>query len=252
MAFVRVIPVLPLYRGGLNKTRQFKPWKYLGDPVNVVRIFNEKLVDEICLLDIRASQQGRDPDVALIGDIAAEAFMPLSYGGGIRTMEHIQSILAVGVEKVVLGSILHEDMSLLTRAERSFGAQSLVACIEVKRFDGKPRVVSRSGTRSGVLDPVAFALRAVEAGAGELFINDIDRDGMKAGYDLALIAEIARAAPVPIIACGGARHLGDLRAAVDAGAQGVAAGSLFTLIGRLDAPLVTYPPANDLSAVFRS
>lgn len=246
MALTRVIPVLLIYDGGLNKTRGFQPWKYVGDPANAVRIYNEKQVDEIAILDVRATLEGRAPDLKLIGEIAGEAFMPLAYGGGVRTVDQMQAIFSCGVEKVVMSSVLHEDMGVLSAGARQFGVQSMVASVDVRRRNGRPTVWSRSGTRDSGIDPVTFCRRAAEAGAGEIFLNDVDRDGTKAGYDLELIEAVSTAVSVPVVPCGGASSLEDLREAVRRGASAVAAGSLFVLIGRRDAVLITYPDPAEL------
>jgi cyclase len=243
----RIIPVLLILDEGLNKTRQFEPWKYLGDPVNAVRIFNEKLVDELVILDIRATVDERSPRFFEIEQIAGEAFMPVGYGGGVRTVEDVQRLLAGGVEKVSLNSIVYEDISVLERAAALFGSQSLVASIDVRQTKSGERVFSHSGTRDTGFNPVEAARRVVAAGAGEIFLTSIDREGTKAGYDLELIRAVSAAVDVPVIAHGGAGRFSDFKAAVENGASAVAAGSLFVLIGRLDAVLINYPSAADIA-----
>lgn len=243
MPGIRVIPTLLLYEAGLNKTRQFEPWKYVGDPINAVRIFNEKEVDELVLLDIRATVDGRSPPFTQIERIASAAFMPVAYGGGVRSVDDVQRLLAGGVEKVALNSVLHDDISVLERSAAAFGSQSLLASIDVRRQDGNWRVYTRSGRFDTGLGAVEAARRAVAAGAGEIVLTAIDREGTKAGYDLELIAAVSAAVDVPVIANGGAGELADLGRAVRHGAAAVAAGSLFVLIGKLDAVLITYPTA---------
>ena len=247
MSNTRIIPVLLLLGTGLNKTRQFQPWKYLGDPVNAVRIFNEKEVDELAILDIRATLEGRAPPFKEIERIAGEAFMPIAYGGGVRSVDDVQRLLAGGVEKVILNSILHDDISVLGRAAAAFGSQSLVASIDVRREpSGGWRAFTRSGTLDTGADVIDAVKRAVGAGAGEILLTSIDREGTKEGYDLELVDLVAGAVDVPVIAHGGAGELADIRKAVARGASAVAAGSLFVLIGKLDAVLISYPSTAQL------
>ena len=249
MSSTRIIPVLLLLGTGLNKTRQFEPWKYLGDPVNAVRIFNEKEVDELAILDIRATLEGRAPPFHEVERIASEAFMPIAYGGGVRSVDDVRRLLAGGVEKVILNSILHDDITVLDKAAAAFGSQSLVASIDVRRQpSGGWRVFTRSGTLDTGEDVIDVAKRAVAAGAGELLLTSIDREGTRKGFDLELIDRVARAVDVPVIAHGGAGELADIRKAVAQGASAVAAGSLFVLIGKLDAVLISYPSATELGS----
>jgi cyclase len=249
MANTRVIPVLLLHGKGLNKTKAFAPWKYAGDPINAVRIFNEKEVDELILLDIRATVDGRGPAFDDIARIAGEAFMPVAYGGGVRSVEDVRRLLAGGVEKVALNSILHDDLTVLERAASAFGSQSLIASIDVRRAQGDWRVVTRSGRHDTGMGVVDAARRAVGAGAGEILLTAIDREGTKSGYDLALIAAVSKAVDVPVIAHGGAGTLDHLGQAVAHGAAAVAAGAMFMLHGRLDAVLITYPPRGALETL---
>jgi cyclase len=244
MAGTRVIPVLLRHGNGLVKTRRFAPWKYVGDPVNAVRIFNEKEVDEIILIDISTSANG--PDFAGIERIAGEAFTPVAYGGGVRSVEDVRRLLAGGVEKVALNTILHDDPAVLERAAAAFGSQSLIASIDVRRTDDDWRVFTRAGRADIGIGPVEAARRAAASGAGEILLTAIDREGTRSGYDLGLIEAVTAAVDIPVIANGGAGSLADLVQAAAHGAAAAAAGTLFTLLGRLDAVLITYPPPGAL------
>jgi len=201
--FNRVIPCLLLQDGGLVKTTRFRRPRYVGDPVNTVRIFNDKYVDELVLLDIDASRAGREPDYDLIGHIAGECFVPLCYGGGIRTPAQARRIVAAGVEKVAVNSALIDDPALLSALARELGASSVVAAIDVKRdVFGRSRVFHPGRRRLTALDPVAHAQCAVRAGAGEIFLNSVDRDGTGAGFDVDVVRRVAAAVQVPVTACG--------------------------------------------------
>lgn len=251
MLLTRTIPVLLLHGHGLNKTRQFDYSKYLGDPVNAVRIFNEKEVDELIVLDIDASREGFGPRIKEIVELAGECFMPMCYGGGITDLEQIKRLLSEGIEKVSLNTAVHTTPSLVEKAARDFGSQSIVVSIDVRRnADGRYSVFSNCGRKDRGIDPVAFAVQAKNLGAGEIMLYDIDRDGMKNGYNLELIKAVSDAVDIPVIACGGAGRLEHLSEAISAGAHAVAAGSLFVLIGRLDAVLISYPPQADLEKLY--
>lgn len=251
MLLTRTVPVLLLHGHGLTKTRQFKPWKYLGDPVNAVRIFNEKEVDELVVLDIDATRLGTPPRIADIVELASECFMPMCYGGGITDLEQIKRLLSEGIEKVCLGTAAHVQPSLVEAAARGFGSQSIVVSVDVKRLsDGRYSVFSKSGHQDESIDPVSFALKAQSQGAGELLLNNIDRDGMQSGYDLDLIKSVSEAVDIPVVACGGAGHTTHLRDAISSGAHAAAAGSLFVLIGRLNAVLISYPAQKELEQLY--
>lgn len=251
MLLTRTIPVLLLHGKGLNKTKRFEYWKYLGDPVNAVRIFNEKEVDELIVLDIDASREGFEPRINEIVELAGECFMPMCYGGGISSVEQIRRLLGEGIEKISLNSGAHNDPRLVEEAARSFGSQSVVVSIDVRKTQsGNWSVFSNGGKLDRNVDPVVFAKQMQEAGAGEILLYDIDRDGTKAGYNLELISNVAKAVDIPVVASGGAGHLRHLQEAIKAGAHAVAAGSLFVLIGRLDGVLITYPPQAELEKLY--
>jgi cyclase len=228
MARVRIIPVLLLDRGGLYKTVSFKKPRYVGDPVNTVKIFNEKEADELVLLDFRASLENRQPDFAKMAEIAGEAFMPMAYGGGIRTIDDARRVFDSGYEKVVLNTVLYRDRGLVRQIADIFGSQSVVASIDVrKNWLGRVRTFSRSGTQDSGMTPLEWARILEDCGAGEVMLTSISRDGTWEGYDLPLISEVSHGIGIPLIACGGASGPDDFRQAVAAGASAVAAGSMF-------------------------
>lgn len=242
----RIIPVLLLdSRRRLVKTRGFRDEVYVGDPFNVVRIFNEKEVDEICLLDIDATVDGRQPDVGFIRELASECFMPLSYGGGLRSVADATPIFAAGVEKVVLGRAGSDDGAIRALAD-SFGSQAVTVCIDYRGGSTGLRVVTDRGRMVTDPDPIQRARRAEAAGAGEILLQDVDRDGTRAGYNLAMISEVAQAIEIPLVALGGAGNLRHLAEGLAAGASAVASGSTFVFLGRLRAVLITYPAAQEL------
>lgn len=243
----RVIPALLLRDGGLVKTRQFKDAKYVGDPINAIRIFNEKEVDELMVLDIVAAKRGQEPDYAMIELFAGECFMPLCYGGGVRSVEQAARIFDLGVEKISLNSSAINDISLISRIAERFGTQSVVVSVDVKRNWLKRAELYES--RIGKTHKLAwldFAQQAVAAGAGEVLISAVDRDGDMKGMDLDLIREASTALSVPLIALGGVGCLQDIKAAVDAGASAVAAGAFFVFHGPHRAVLITYPLYHEL------
>lgn len=242
MLRARVIPCLLLDGVGLVKTTRFRNPSYVGDPINALRIFNEKEVDELILLDIGASRVGTEPQFDLIRSIVSEAFMPVAYGGGISSVVQAKRLIATGVEKVIVNSAALRYPDLIGALSREIGASSTVAAIDVGRDpSGGYRLFNPAQRRLTDIDPQAQARRAVAAGAGEIFINDVDRDGTGDGYDLDLIKQIALTVSVPAIICGGAGQLSDLKLAVNSGAAAVAAGSMFVYIGKHRAVMINYP-----------
>lgn len=239
----RVIPCLLLRGHGLVKTRKFKDPVYVGDPVNAVRIFSEKEVDELVVLDIDASREGREPNYELVAEIAGECFMPVAYGGGIRTLDQVRRLIRSGVEKVVVNSAALESTEVITAAAEMFGSQAVVAGIDVRKpLLGGYKVVGKSATVEAKVKLDDHLRRVVEAGAGEILLNSVDRDGTMAGYDLDLIRGVTRQVQVPVVACGGAGTVEHLRQAVqEAGASAVSAGSMFVFHGKLRAVLINYP-----------
>lgn len=247
MARIRVIPALLMQKGGLVKSLKFKDHKYVGDPINAVKIFNDKEVDEIVLLDISATQEKRAPDLAKIREIASEAFMPLGYGGGVTKLEEIRELIAAGVEKVILNASAFTNPSLITEGAKYVGSQSIVVSIDVKKnLWGKYKVYTHNGTKNTGLDPETYARQAETAGAGEILLNSIDKDGTFEGYDTALIHEVARAVDIPVVAIGGAATVADMASAVSSGASAVAAGSMFVFQRPHRAVLISYPRQSEL------
>lgn len=248
----RVMPCLLLKGRGLVKTVRFKDPTYVGDPRNAVKIFNEKEVDELIVLDIEAARTGSRPQFELIREIVSEAFMPVAYGGGIRTLDDARALLALGIEKVVVCSHAARHPEFIGQLAGEVGSQSVVVCLDVKRGLLGGYDVHVDGGRTAMrTDPVRFAAAAAEAGAGELVVNSIDRDGAMSGYDTKLLAAVTRAVRVPVIACGGAGRLEHFGEAVkDGGASAVAAGSLFVFHGRHRAVLISYPDQAALKRVF--
>ncbi|KAF1082716.1 MAG: hypothetical protein GQF41_0483 [Candidatus Rifleibacterium amylolyticum] len=246
----RIIPVLLLRGRGLIKTFKFCESKYVGDPINAVRIFNEKEVDELVFLDIDASKESRGPDFNLIEDIASECFMPLAYGGGVKNIDQMKKLFSLGVEKVILNSCLYHDVSLLTDAVEKFGSQSIVASIDVKyNFWGTPLVFNHVERTTLKLSPTDYAKNLELAGAGEMLLNSVDRDGMMTGYDHALIKTVAASVSVPVVACGGACSIQDMGSVINiAGASAAAAGSFFVFKGKHKAVLITYPTHAEIEA----
>lgn len=247
----RVIPCLLLHRRGLVKTRKFANPKYVGDPINAIRIFNEKEVDELMVMDIAVSRERREPDYELIEQFAGECFMPLAYGGGVCTVEQARTLFALGVEKVCLQTAALSNLSTITQLADQFGSQSILVSVDVKRnWRGKPQLYSSAAGQCLPLDWRGFLVQAVEAGAGEVVFNAVDRDGVMNGMDLELVRIAAAAVPVPVIAIGGVGSLGDIKAAVDAGASAVAAGAFFVFHGPHRAVLITYPKYGELEKLF--
>jgi cyclase len=239
----RVIPALLLQDGGLVKTVAFRDARYVGDPINTVRIFNEKQVDEIVLLDIGATRTGTGPDEAAIEAIAAEAFMPVGYGGGVASLDQARRLIQLGVEKVVINTAAIERPELVREIADVLGSSTIVVSMDAaRRADGTYEVRSRNGSQATGLDARAHAEAMAQQGAGEVLLQSIDRDGSMAGYDIDLVRQVASAVGVPVVACGGAGSLEDVATVIrDGGASAAAAGSLFVFHGKHRAVLVTYP-----------
>lgn len=240
----RLIPCLLVHDGGLVKTVNFGDPKYVGDPINAVRIYNEKEVDELVVLDIDATVNGSEPDYQLIAHIASECRMPLCYGGGVRTVEQIEKIISLGVEKVAVSSAAVENPTLISDAASRVGSQSVVVVIDVKKTGllRRQEVVTHNGCRRTGLNPIEFARRIAELGAGEIVINSVDRDGEMKGYDLDLIEQVRREVRLPLTVLGGAGSIDDLKDLINRyQIIGAAAGSLFVFKGRYRAVLINYP-----------
>lgn len=243
----RIIPTLLIDDRDLIKTIQFSARTYLGDPVNAVKIFNRKYIDELSVLDIGATKNCREPDYELLKDIASEAFMPLSYGGGIKNIDQIHELLKIGYEKVVINSQLVRNPNLITKAADLYGSQSIVASIDAKCVGSSYKCYISDGQEQTEWNPVELAIQAEKWGAGEIVINSIDRDGMMAGYDIALIRSVADSVKIPVIAIGGAGGISDLKDALNNGhAHAAAGGSMFVYYGKLKAVLITAPSEKEL------
>lgn len=247
----RVIPCLLLKYNGLVKTVKFKDPKYVGDPINAVKIFNDKEVDELIFLDITATREGRRPDFKLISSIASECFMPFAYGGGVRDLGELRELFQTGVEKVVINNHAIASLSFIRQAVELFGSQSIVVSVDVKKsMFGKYELFSHILGKSVKRDPFAFIRDIQEAGAGEIFLNSVDRDGTLQGYDVDLIRRVAASVSLPVIASGGAGNVKDLEQAIkEGGASAAAAGSMFVFHGKHKAVLITYPSPEELKAL---
>ena len=240
----RIIPCLLVHKGGLVKTVRFRDPKYVGDPINAVKIFNEKEADELVVLDIDATAEAREPNYKMIAHLAIESRMPLCYGGGVTTAEQAKRIISLGVEKVAISSAAIEDSDLIGRIAASIGRQSCVVILDVKKDPGSGTydVWTRNNTRPTGKDAIAIAREAERLGAGEIVVNSIDNDGMMKGYDLDLARQLRSATGVPMSVVGGAGSLKDIAALVEAcGVVGAVAGSLFVFKGPYRAVLINYP-----------
>lgn len=250
----RLIPCLLVHNGGLVKTVKFGDPKYVGDPINAVRIFNEKEVDELVVIDIDATRLGREPDYRLIANLANECRMPLCYGGGVTTSAQIDRIIGLGVEKVAISAAAVARRDLLSEAAAHVGSQSIVVVIDVKKTGLMRRyeVVTHNGTVRTGLDPIEFAREAEARGAGEIVVNSVDRDGTMQGYDTDLIDRIRKAVTLPITVLGGAGSLDDVtRLYAEHRIIGAAAGSLFVFKGKYRAVLINYPNRAEKDAVLQ-
>jgi cyclase len=247
----RVIPCLLLKHGGLVKTVRFKSPRYIGDPINAVRIFNEKEVDELVFLDTTATLENREPDYELLSEIAKECFMPFSYGGGIRGIDTIHRLLRIGVEKVVLNSIAAEQPSVVRDAAKRFGSSTIIGAFDLKKgFWGGYRRCIRGGRSCVKVSPIEYAQELEALGVGEIFVNSIDRDGLMSGYDLETLGQISSRVGVPVIACGGAGGLEDIAKLLrTTKVSAAAAGSMFVYQGDLKGILINYPSRADLDRV---
>jgi cyclase len=243
MKRIRIIPALLLMDDGLYKTVRFKSPKYVGDPINTVRIFNEKGADEIVLLDIGIPRGKGGINFKKIGEIAGEAFMPMGYGGGVKTFDDAKRVFDAGFEKVIVNSAAVERPSLIGEIAQVYGSQSAVVSIDVKTgWTGGYKVYTAGGSKNTGRSPVDYARDMQKAGAGEVIINSIDRDGTWEGYDIKLIRMVSDAVSIPVIACGGASGMDDLRKAVgEGGASAVAAGSMFVYQKKGMGVLISFP-----------
>ena len=248
----RIIPCLLVKNGGLVKTVNFSHPKYVGDPINAVKIFNEKEVDEMIVLDIDATMQNRHPDYSMIRNLAAECRMPLCYGGGVKSVEQVEKIISLGVEKVAISSAAVGDPGIVEQAAKVLGSQSIVVVMDVKKTGrgSKYEVRTHNASKPTGMSPVDFAKQVEAFGAGEVVINSIDCDGVMKGYDLGLVNEVREAISLPITVLGGAGSLKDIAALIHSfGIIGAAAGSLFVFKGIYRAVLINYPSRAEKDAL---
>ncbi len=250
----RLIPCLLVQNHGLVKTRHFAEPKYVGDPINAVRIFNEKGVDELIVIDIDATVKAREPDYRMIANLAAECRMPLCYGGGVSNIEQIERIIGLGVEKVALSSAALVRPALIEEAAKRVGSQSVVVVIDIRKCGllRRPEVVTHNATRQTGIEPTSFVREATQRGAGEIVINNVDLDGTMEGFDLKLVERLRRETSLPMTIIGGAgslHHVAELWSAQ--GIIGAAAGSLFVFKGKYRAVLINYPNATEKAALLK-
>lgn len=249
----RIIPSLLIQDNGLVKTVNFKNPKYVGDPINAVKIFNEKEVDELVIFDIDATTKGLEPNYGLIERIANQSRMPLCYGGGVKTVEQAQKIFALGIEKIALSSSVLQNPDLITQIADRVGAQSVIVVLDVKKkLLGGYEVYTHNGKKSTGINPFKFIEQAQELGAGEIVINSIDQDGMMKGYDMSLIEKAREKTSLPMTVLGGAGSLEDIKKVIDKHKIiGVAAGSLFVFKGKYKAVLINYPTKDEKENLLR-
>ena len=239
----RIIPSLLMHDKGLVKTVKFKNPKYVGDPVNAVKIFNEKEVDELSIFDIDATVLGREPDFGLIEKLANQSRMPICYGGGVKTVEQAQKIFGLGIEKIALSSSVINNPKLISEISQRVGSQSVIVVMDIKKkLLGGYEIYTHNGKKSTGIDPVSFAKKVQEYGAGEIIINSIDQDGMMKGFDMSLISKMREVVYIPVTVLGGAGNINDIKRVIQQyGIIGVAAGSLFVFKGKYKAVLINYP-----------
>jgi cyclase len=249
----RIIPVLLLKGKGLVKSVKFKNYRYIGDPINAVKIFNDLKADELVFLDILASKEKRCISLDFVRNVGEEANMPFSVGGGIRTIKEIKEIINAGAEKVVINSYAVENPEFIRKASDEFGSSTIVVSMDVKKkLYSKKQLYIFGGSNSTGIDPISFASLMQKMGAGEIIINSIEKDGTMQGYDLELIRLVAESVSIPVVALGGAGEPDDFKKAVNqAYASAVAAGSMFVFHGPRKAVLVNYPDKDVLEKIFQ-
>jgi cyclase len=249
----RIIPSLLIHDKGLVKTVNFKSHKYVGDPINAVRIFNEKQVDELVFFDIDATVLNKEPDYVLIEKLANQSRMPLCYGGGVKTVEQAQRIFALGIEKIAISSAVVVNPKLIKQIAERVGSQSVIVVLDVKKkLLGGYEVYTHNGKKSTGINPLKFAKEIEQLGAGEIIINSIDQDGEMKGYDMNLIDKIAEIISIPLTVLGGAGSLSDMEKVINKhGVIGVSAGSLFVFKGTYKAVLINYPTQDEKNVMFK-
>ena len=251
----RITPCLLIRNRGLVKTVRFGEAKYVGDPINAVKIFNEKEADELIAVDIDATVHGREPDFRLIAQVAVECRMPLCYGGGIKTPEQAKRIIGLGVEKIGISTAAVENPRLVSLIAREIGSQSVVVVFDVKRGrrEGDYQLWTRNGKHNTGKSLADALTEAEDSGAGEVLVNSIDDDGMMKGYDLPLATFVRASTRLPMTMLGGAGSLADIGKLIAAcGVVGAAAGSLFVFKGVYKAVLINYPTPAQKEEIIRS
>lgn len=248
----RLVPILLIQNNALVKSIQFKKHKYIGDPINAARIFNDLRADELAFIDILASKENRTVSLDFVQKVGEETNMPFAVGGGIKTIEDIQTLLAAGAEKVIINSEAVCNPDFVKEATDCFGSSTIAICMDVKKkLFGKPRVWSHGGTKVSKYSPVEFAQLMEKNGAGELFVQSIDKDGTMEGYDLALVASISKSTTIPVVALGGAGTLKDFAAAYHQGyASAIASGSTFVYQSKNRGVLINYPTLEEIQELF--
>jgi imidazole glycerol-phosphate synthase subunit HisF len=248
----RIIPCLLLKNLGLVKTINFKEPRYIGDPMNAVKIFNDFEADELVFLDIHASKDERTLPLDFVKKVSEEAFMPFAVGGGIKSVEEVKEILSSGAEKVVINSHAIENPEFVRKVSDVVGRQSVIVSIDVKKEEGIYKVYTHNGTKDSGKNPVSIVREMEKMGAGEILINSIDKDGTMEGYDLTLIKSVSEAVSIPVVAAGGAGDLGDLKKAIDVGgASAASAGSIFVYNGKSRGILINYPDKSEIEEIFK-
>jgi imidazole glycerol-phosphate synthase subunit HisF len=252
MVRARVIPVLLFKNQGLVKTVRFGDEVYVGDPVNAVKIFNEKQCDELIILDITATKQKKGINFKLVEEIATECFMPLSYGGGISDLHQVEKLLKLGIEKVILNSVLIYCPSFMKEAVKSFGSSTIVASIDIKlNMLGQYRLFSHAGYDVRRIDLTQFVEEIVDSGVGEVMITSVDRDGTMSGYDLQLALTVTGKIGVPVVFCGGAKDFDNIKELLTStNINAAAAGSLFVFHGRHRGVLISYPTPEQIGDIY--
>ncbi len=247
MRSVRLIPVLLIHSNGVYKSINFNNYRYIGDPINTIRIFNDLEVDEICILDIDASKNSKSPNYELLEDLTSEAFMPFSYGGGIQTTDQAKNIFNLGIEKIIVNYAIQRNLNLIEECSNKFGSQSIIASIDYKKnFFNKKFCYDHVSKKKLNINIKDFVVLVEKAGAGEILLNSVDRDGLMNGMDTDLIQELSLITNVPIIACGGAGNLEHVKKASVAGANAIAGGSMFVYHGNQKGILINYPSKDQL------
>lgn len=243
----RVIPVLLIDDGGLVKSIEFEKYNYIGDPMNAIRLYNEMEVDELVFLDISASKENRGPDFEMIEELTANAFMPLGYGGGITSVEDIKKLFYLGVEKVIINNQLLTNKEFVEEASKLHGKQSIVGAVDIKKnFFGKYKVYDHVRKKTLDIDYIDYIKELESSNVGELFINDVSSDGKMKGYDRKLVDSLHHTVDIPMVFCGGAGTLEDMKQAIDDGAHAAAAGSVFIYKGKTKGILINYPTQDEL------